>query len=183
MEASLAWKSEDGIPGTILSCCTTWLHSACSDAVHSPLSDLPSEWPGIHLPFLLTSFPARQPAALTALRTWTLTSKFLAGHSLLNSSQMPLPPESQVAGVRSGGRRAGRRMRGGPRMAPAIHSRLSPCRRSLNCFRPPHPHPTFSTRAGGLALEMKPVGETPLGPRHANLWHRCVPAETISFLF
>lgn len=54
---------------------------------------------------------------------------------------------------------------------------------SLSCFWPPYP-PTHlfhqSPRAGSWALEVKQVVETPLGPRHANLWYHCVSAEPLA---
>lgn len=129
----------------------------CPDAVGSPLPDLMSELPGKY-PSFPSSFPSSFPASFpsTPLPAQEAISRQSSspphppgpGHShrslflaipsppRTHTSQMPLPPRSQVAGVRSGGT-GGRRVRGRPCTGPVIHS--PPSER----VQPPFPQPPF----------------------------------------
>lgn len=129
----------------------------CPDAVDSPLPDLTSELPGKY-PSFPSSFPSSFPASFpsTPLPAQEAISRQSSspphppgpGHShrslflaipsppRTHTSQMPLPPRSQVAGVRSGGT-GGRRVRGRPCTAP------SSTRLHLSGFSPPSPSPPF----------------------------------------
>lgn len=96
-----------------------WPHSVPRINVSGlPLPDVTSELPSKYSSFLPTPFPA-----LKTVSSWQHLEPPGPGHSHLslflappspNPSQMPLLPGSQVAGLRPGGGRAGRRVRGRP---------------------------------------------------------------------